>query len=118
MKHRLSLALLLVVIGLGLVGGAMALAAMMPTIVQHVVSGGGGQSRSAGIEIVDTVGQPVVGTSGASGVRLEAGFWAGGVAPVETPSFPTPTARPTPTRTPTPSDSIQLPLLLRGGSRK
>ena len=72
-KVKIALALALVVC---LLGAAVVIAATTgPQITWDVVAGGGGVSSSGNVQVMDTIGQPVVGDSSGGNATLNAGFW-------------------------------------------
>ncbi len=75
MKQQTIAALLA---GLALLISAVgAASAQDPTVPWWVIAGGGGPSGGAGESILlnDTLGQPIIGSSGGGAVDLDAGYW-------------------------------------------
>lgn len=46
-----------------------------PAVDWWVIAGGGRSSSSAGLEFRDTIGQPIIGTSAAGEISVQAGYW-------------------------------------------
>ena len=67
--------------GLALTLGVVAVLAQSgaPAINWWVIAGGGGPSSGTGVAVNDTLGQPVIGPSGAAATTLGAGYWYGAV---------------------------------------
>ena len=66
--------LVLVIVVVSTLAEPVALAAG-EAIPRYVIASGGGTSSSGAIVIQDTIGQPVVGVSNATGTGMSAGYW-------------------------------------------
>lgn len=80
---RLRIGSFIAVVGvLALLGASAVRAGDGPVIDWWVLGGGGGAGVSGAVVVNDTLGQPVVGEAGASGLVLAAGYWYGAPQPL------------------------------------
>ena len=102
--QRKLLPLMTPVVGLLLIGGVVAVAVSRGEIGWDLIGSGGGSRVAGGFSVEDSLGQAVVGSSQASGIVLEAGYWAGkwDLEPAVTPSATQETSTLTPTGSSTP----------------
>jgi hypothetical protein len=81
MKTRKLLALAAVAVAIVVLGAGMALALDSPAVTWWVIGGGGGRSTGGNVTIVDTLGQPAIGTAQGGAVSLSSGYWYQGLTP-------------------------------------
>jgi hypothetical protein len=80
MNKRRVICLAALLCGLGLaLGAVIVLAQGAPAVDWWVFGGGGGPASGGNVAVNDTVGQPVIGPSGAATTTLGAGYWYGAV---------------------------------------
>jgi hypothetical protein len=75
MNKQLAIALVGLLCGLLVVGGALAQGTA--TINWWVIAGGGAPSGGGQVTLNDTLGQPIIGPSSSGNVWLGAGYWGG-----------------------------------------
>jgi hypothetical protein len=80
MNKRRVICLAALLCGLALaLGAVIVLAQGAPAVGWWVFGGGGGPASGGGVAVNDTLGQPVIGPSGAATTTLGAGYWYGAV---------------------------------------
>ena len=75
--NKRTVTILLAILACVLLVTGVALAANGYEVPRHVIGGGGGRVAQGGYTLDYTIGQPVVGTSGAGTLELCSGFWCG-----------------------------------------